>query len=48
MPDNGGFAIAAYIIVAVVYVSYAVMLRVRMKGMRARAMQLSSSNAESR
>ena len=48
MPDNGGFATAAYIIVAVVYVSYAITLRVRMRGVRERARQLSSRSSESR
>ena len=36
MPDNGGYATAAYIAAAVIYVSYANSLRVRARRLRAR------------
>ena len=36
MPDNGGYATAAYIAAAVIYVSYAISLRVRANRLRER------------
>ena len=36
MPDNGGYATAAYIAAAVIYVSYAISLRVRASRLRER------------
>lgn len=33
-PDNGGYAIAAYVLASIVYVSYAVILRTREKALR--------------
>ena len=37
MPDNGGYATAAYIAAAVIYVGYALTLRVRMRRLVARS-----------
>ena len=36
MPDNGGYATAAYIAAAVIYVLYAISLRVRASRLRER------------
>lgn len=35
-PDNGGFAIAAYVLATAVYVGYAITLRMRERALRAR------------
>jgi hypothetical protein len=42
MPDNGGFATAAYIVAAIVYVSYAISIRVRTRRLRARLLEVSA------
>ena len=36
MPDNGGYATAAYIAAAIVYVTYALTIRVRARALRER------------
>ena len=36
MPDNGGYATAAYVAAAIVYVVYAISIRVRTSRLRAR------------
>jgi len=41
MPDNGGYATAAYIIAAIVYVSYALSISARAKRLRARLLDVS-------
>ena len=42
-PDNGGFATAAYIITAIVYLSYAVSIKVRERRIRERLARLDAS-----
>jgi hypothetical protein len=41
-PDNGGYATAAYVLAAIVYVGYIVSLKVRERTLRRRLAQLSS------
>jgi hypothetical protein len=41
-PDNGGYATAAYVLAAVVYLGYIVTLRVRERNLRRRIAQLAS------
>ena len=36
MPDNGGYATAAYMAAAIIYVSYALSIRVRSRALRER------------
>jgi hypothetical protein len=42
-PDNGGFATAAYIITAIVYLSYALSIKLRERRIRARLARLDAS-----
>lgn len=42
MPDNGGYAIAAYIAAAVIYLAYAVTIRVRLIALQGRARDIVS------
>ncbi|MDB4915915.1 MAG: hypothetical protein JWM95_3559 [Gemmatimonadetes bacterium] len=37
MPDNGGYAIAAYVAAAVVYIAYAATIHVRLRALQGRA-----------
>ena len=37
IPDNGGYATAAYVVAAVIYVAYALSVRARMRAIRARS-----------
>lgn len=48
MPNNGGYATAAYIAAAIVYVSYAISIRVRANRLRARLREASLRAAETR
>ncbi len=48
MPDNGGYATAAYIVAAVVYVSYAISIRIRAARLRERLREVSRRTGESR
>jgi hypothetical protein len=48
MPDNGGFATAAYVVAAVIYVTYAITIRVRMHTLRKRAQAMSGGNDNAR
>ncbi|MEP7002474.1 MAG: hypothetical protein ABI969_18430 [bacterium] len=47
MPDNGGYATAAYIVAAIVYVSYAISIRVRAARLRARLLDVAQRTGES-
>ena len=40
IPDNGGYATAAYIAAAIIYVGYALTLRSRARGLAKRLTQL--------
>ena len=42
-PDNGSFAIAAYVLAALVYVGYVLSIRVRERRLRDRLAQLESA-----
>ena len=42
-PDNGGFAIAAYVLAAIVYVGYVLSIKVRERRLRDRLARLESS-----
>ncbi|MEO8622604.1 MAG: hypothetical protein ABI625_16145 [bacterium] len=48
MPDNGGYATAAYIVAAIVYVSYAISIRVRATTLRERLRDVSKRTGEPR
>ena len=48
IPDNGGFATAAYIAAAVIYVGYAVSIRARAKALLARRATLHAQNGGTR
>ena len=37
IPDNGGYATAAYVVAAVIYVVYALSVRARTRAIRARS-----------
>ena len=41
-PDNGGYATAAYVLAALVYLGYAVSLKVRERRLRARLSRVGS------
>ena len=43
-PDNGGYATAAYVLAAIVYIGYIVSLKVRERNLRRRLAQLSASS----
>ena len=42
-PDNGGYAMAAYILAALVYIGYVLSIRVRERRLRHRLAQLESA-----
>ena len=48
MPDNGGYATAAYIAAAVIYVSYALSIRLRARSLRRRMMAVTLQTPEPR
>ena len=48
IPDNGGYATAAYIAAAIIYVGYALSLRARTKRLVARRRELGEQPAERR
>lgn len=47
MPDNGGFAVAAYTLTAIVYLAYALSIKVRERKLRARLEALERSGSTS-
>ena len=46
IPDNGGYATAAYVVAAVIYVAYAISVRARAKAIRARTHSTSPVEGE--
>jgi hypothetical protein len=48
MPNNGGYATAAYIAAAIVYVSYAISLKLRASRLRERLREASLRGDETR
>ena len=45
IPDNGGFAVAAYVAASIIYVGYALTLRVRTRRLAQRLAQLNEQAA---
>lgn len=48
IPDNGGYATAAYLAAAVIYVLYAISLRARTRALLARAREASAAESGAR
>ena len=46
-PDNGGYAIAAYLLTAIVYLAYIASIRVRERRLRSRLAELEATHARS-
>ena len=44
IPDNGGYAVAAYCAAAIIYVTYAITIRVRTKRLIARSVALTDQD----
>ena len=46
IPDNGGYATAAYVVAAVIYVAYALSVRIRTNAIRARARSITDMHGD--
>lgn len=46
IPDNAGYATAAYVVAAVIYVGYAISVRARTKALRARLRSTSAADGD--